>query len=348
MLKANSAKNEAAAPISLFYIIFVSRLLIGFTASSSVLGTKYTADLAVSTAIAVAGALAVTALALIMFSRHKNVLDNPVLRPLYGAFYIFSGALSIVKFALFSSAELHQEARTFVLAAFMLAASTYAAALGIESLCRFSALVFALAVIGTFGIVASSFGKFETINLFPFMQNGFGAMLSNAAYSLCSTSEIPLLFALRPKINGKIGKPFCFAIGLSYLLSLLLALVACGVLGDTASVSSYPLFELSQLAQLGTGERVEVVFTALWIFAMFLKISVFLYCSSLCFGKNENRKKCLICGLAMLGFTALILYTRLYLLVNDWLVYIPFGIFGIAVPAGYLLLGKKESLFEGH
>ena len=218
MLKANSAKNEAAAPISLFYIIFVSRLLIGFTASSSVLGTKYTADLAVSTAIAVAGALAVTALVLIMLSRHKNVLDNPVLRPLYGAFYIFSGALSIVKFALFSSAELHQEARTFVLAAFMLAASTYAAALGIESLCRFSALVFALAVIGTFGIVASSFGKFETINLFPFMQNGFGAMLSNAAYSLCSTSEIPLLFALRPKINGKIGKPFCFAIGLPILL----------------------------------------------------------------------------------------------------------------------------------
>ena len=50
----------------------------------------------------------------------------------------------------------------------------------------------------------------------------------------------------------------------------------------------------------------------------------------------------------MLGFTALILYTRLYSLVNDWLVYIPFGIFGIAVPAGYLLLGKKESLFEGH
>ena len=84
MLKANSAKNEAAAPISLFYIIFVSRLLIGFTASSSVLGTKYTADLAVSTAIAVAGALAVTALALIMLSRHKNVLDNPVLRPILG------------------------------------------------------------------------------------------------------------------------------------------------------------------------------------------------------------------------------------------------------------------------
>ena len=150
MLKANSAKNEAVAPISLFYIIFVSRLLIGFTVSSSVLGTKYTADLALSTAIAVAGALAVTALALIMLSRHKNVLDNPVLRPLYGAFYIFSGALSIVKFALFSSAELHQEAHTFVLAAFMLAASTYAAALGIESLCRFSALVFALTVLGTF------------------------------------------------------------------------------------------------------------------------------------------------------------------------------------------------------
>ena len=66
MLKANSAKNEAAAPISLFYIIFVSRLLIGFTASSSVLGTKYTADLAVSTAIAVAGALVLLVLAVEM------------------------------------------------------------------------------------------------------------------------------------------------------------------------------------------------------------------------------------------------------------------------------------------
>ena len=337
----NNFKREAAAPVSLFFIVFVSRLLVGFTASSAVLGTEYSADIAISTAAAVVAALCLSCAVIKMLERGKNVLDNAALRRLYGAFYVFAGALSISKFALFSSAELHQEARTFVLAAFMIAACTYSASLGFEAISRFSALVFALTVIGVFGIAAASANKFESINLFPFMQNGGAAVLKNAAYSLCSTTEIPLLFALRPRINGKAGKPFCFAIGLSYLLSLLIAVVACGVLGDTASVSAYPVFELSQLARLGTGERLEAVFTALWIFAVFLKISVFLYCAALCFGKTQNRKKCAACGLAMLGVTALILYTRLYSAANSLLVYVPFALFAAVFPAVYSLTHKK-------
>ena len=228
----------------------------------------------------------------------------------------------------------------------MIAACTYAASLGFEAISRFSALVFVLTIIGVFGIAAASANKFESINLFPFMQNDSAAVLKNAAYSLCSTSEIPLLFVLRPRVNGKAGKPFCFAIVLSCLLSLLIAVVACGVLGNMASVSAYPVFELSQLARLGTGERPEAVFTALWIFAVFLKISVFLYCAALCFGKTQNRKKCVVCGLAMLGATALILYTRLYSAANGLLVYIPFAVFGAFLPAVYALTHKRGNRFE--
>ena len=179
----NKFKREAAPPVSLFFIVFVSRLLVGFTASSAVLGTEYSADIAISTAAAAVAALCLSCAVIKMLENGKNVVDNAVLRRLYGLFYLFSGALSISKFALFSSAELHQEARTFVLGAFMIAACTYAASLGFEAISRFSALVFVLTVIGVFGIAAASANKFESINLFPFMQNDSAAVLKNAAYS---------------------------------------------------------------------------------------------------------------------------------------------------------------------
>ncbi len=343
----NEFKREAAAPVSLFFIVFVSRLLVGFTVSSAVLGTEYTADAAISTAVAAVAALCLSCAVVKMLESGKNVLDNFVLRRFYGVFYVFSGALSISKFVLFSSAELHREASTLLLAAFMLGACTYAALLGFEAISRFSALVFVLTLIGVFGIAAASANKFESINLFPLVQNNNAAMFKNAAYSLCSTTEIPLLFALRQRINGKIGKPFCFAIGFSCLLSLLIVVTVCGVLGNTASVSSYPVFELSQLARFGTGERVEAVFTALWIFAVFLKISVFLYCAALCFGKKKNRKKCAACGIAMFVITALILYTHLNSEANGLLVYAPFLLFAVFLPAVYSLTHKGGDRFEG-
>lgn len=342
----NKFKREAAAPISLFFIVFVSRLLVGFTVSSAVLGTEYSTDAAISTAVAAVGALSLSCAVVKMLESGKNVLDNLVLRRFYGAFYVLSGALSISNFALFSSAELHREANTLLLAAFMIVACTYAASLGFEAISRFCALVFALTIIGVFGIAAASANKFESVNLFPIVQNGNAAMLKNAAYSLCSTNEIPLLFALRSRINGKIGKPFCFAIGLSFLLSLLIAVTVCGVLGNMASVSSYPVFELSQLARLGTGERVEAVFTALWIFAVFLKISVFLYCAALCFGKKQNRKNCAACGLAMFGITAVILYTHLNSRANGLFVYAPFLLFTAFLPAVYSLIHKRGNRIE--
>lgn len=64
-----------------------------------------------------------------------------------------------------------------MLGAFMIAACTYAASLGFEAISRFSALVFVLTVIGVFGIAVASANKFESINLFPFMQNDSAAVL---------------------------------------------------------------------------------------------------------------------------------------------------------------------------
>lgn len=97
----NKFKREAAPPVSLFFIVFISRLLVGFTASSAVLGTEYSADIAISIAAAAVAALCLSCAVIKMLEKGKNVVDNAVLRRLYGLFYLFSGALSISKFALF-------------------------------------------------------------------------------------------------------------------------------------------------------------------------------------------------------------------------------------------------------
>ena len=111
----NNFNRDAAPPVRLFFIVFVSRLLVGFTASSAVLGTEYSADIAISIAAAAVAALCLSCAVMKMLENGKNVVDNAVLRRLYGLFYLFSGALSISKFALFSSAELHRRQAPFCL-----------------------------------------------------------------------------------------------------------------------------------------------------------------------------------------------------------------------------------------
>ena len=103
----------------------MSRTLISFTVSSSVLKSRYSFDLVYSTLIALGLTILISLPAVIMVSKQKNVLSNRVLSPLYGAYFIFLGAVNICKFAVFSSTELNQNAKIIVLAGFMIIACTY-------------------------------------------------------------------------------------------------------------------------------------------------------------------------------------------------------------------------------
>ena len=339
-------KKNRIAPLNLFFLLFVSRTLISFTVSSAVLKSRYSFDLIYSALISLVVTIIVSLPAVIMTSKQKNILDNKILSSLYGAYFIFSGAVNICKFAVFSSTELNENAKIIALAGFMIIACAYAASLGIEAISRFGSMVFVLTLIGIVGVMIEGASEFSLLNIFPITQNQTDNILMNIAFSVCSTNEIVLLIALAPKVNGGVKKPFLISMSAAYAAVMLLIAFAIGILGDTASLSSYPLFEVAQISKMGSGERIEVIFTALWIFAAFLKIALFLYCGAICFGGRSHNMKCAASGLAMFAVSALILYSNAFESNQEAFSYLPFIVFAFVLPLLYLIFGRKKRQVE--
>lgn len=340
-------RHNMVSPVNLFFMLFVCRTLIGFTVSTSVLKSKYSVDLLISMLIGLVAVLLLSVPIIKLLENDKNLLNNKTLSTLYGIYFIYSGAISVSKFALFSSTELNQNAKTMFLAAFMIAACVYAASLGIEAVARFGSMVFVITILGIGFLFLFGIKEFSLLNLFPLIQNDTESILKNALFSASSTSEIVLLLALSPKINGKIKKPFYLSLVFSFIAGMVLIFTAIGILGDTASLSPYPLFEVSQISKFASNERLDSVFTAFWIFAVFLKSTLYLYSSAYCIKGKSHSKKCIAVGVSMFAVSWFILKGRAYDQADSSIVlYIPFIVFAVIIPLLYLIFGKKRKPIE--
>ena len=341
-------KKNKIAPFNLFFLLFVSRVIIAFTVSSETLKSRYSLDLAYSTL----AALAVTALialpAAISAAKGKNITDNKILSALYSVYLIFTGAVNVAKFAAFSSAELNRSAQIAVLAGFMVLAGVYAASLGVEAISRFGSMVFAVTLLGFAGLLAEGASDFSYLNLFPVTQNSGNTVLMNILFSVCSTNEIVLFILLAPKVNGKTSAPFYCSMGTAYTVTALIIAFTVGVLGDTASIGAYPLFEVAQLSKFGSGERVEVIFTALWIFAAFLKTTLFIYCSANSLPLRKKGLRFIICGLIMYALSMFIVNSSTFAGKYEYYTYPAFAVFAFVLPLLYLIFGRKRNNIENN
>lgn len=339
-------KRNMIAPLNLFLLLTVSRMLIVFTISSAVLNSRYSADILISIACAFLIVLIVSLPVMKLIEDGKNIQNNRIISAAYGLYFIYAGAVNVSKFAMFSASELNQNTKLFFLAGSMIIACIYASSLGIEAVSRFGSFVFVLLIIGFVGIICFSAKDFSVLNLYPLVQNGRKEIFMNTLLSVASTNEMLLLFVLAPKINGKIKKPFYFSMLLAFILSMVMVLIIVSVLGDTASYYSYPAFEVSQLAKLGTNERLEAVFIAVWIFAIFLKTTLYLYCSTVCFKIKKGNKsslKNIVCGIVMFLASWPIISGNAYEGTGNKLIIIPFLVFAVVIPLLYLIFGKRRS-----
>ena len=323
-------------------MLFVSRSVIAFTFSSTALESRYSFDLVYSTLAALAVTAVIALPAVLCVAKGKCVLDNKILGALYGLYFIFSGAINVSKFAVFASAELSQSAIIAVLAGLMILAGAYAASLGIEAISRFGSMVFVLTLISIVALIALGSGEFSYLNIFPITQNPVDSVAQNMLFSVCSTNEIVLYIALAPKINGKTVKPFYLSQIAAYFTAALLIAFTVGVLGDTASLSAYPLFEVAQhQRRLGSGERLEVIYTSLWIFAAFLKVTLFIYCAGLSFTCKRPVVKISACAAGVLILSLIFLYTSAFDKNQQLVLYPAFAVFAFILPLFYLIFGKR-------
>lgn len=339
-------KAGKISPFNFFSLIFISKVLVAFTSCTLVLSGEYAPDVLISVAVSFALNLVLAGIVIYACKSGKSPLNNKWLSLLYGIYFLFTGAILVSRFSFFASTELNPESKVLFYCGFIIAFCVYAAMLGIEPVARFSLLVFAVTVVGIITIVLFGIREFELVNLFPFSKNGTKDVLVNSLCFAGDASELILFLGISPKVNGNKIKPCFWAIGTAYVISIGILAVVIGILGDTAMISAFPMFEVSQVSKFSDNERLDSVYTAFWIFAVFLKCTAFLYSAAYAFNKTFKKlthgKICIVCGFVMMAFCMLLTLTSIFARIHMPLIIVPYIIFGFVIPIGCLIFQKKD------
>lgn len=340
------SKAGKISPFNFFSLIFISKVLVAFTSCTLVMFGVFSSDILISTAVSMFINLAFLGVVMYACKIGKSPLNNKWLSLIYGIYFIFTGSILVARFSFFASTELNPESEILFYSIFFIAFCVYGAVLGIEPLARVSLLVFAITVFGIISVAVFGFKEFEFINLFPFTRNSTRDILINALFFSGDASGLVLYLAVSPKVNGNKIKPYLWGTVSAYAVCTVILAFTIGILGDMASMSAFPMFEVSQVSKFSDKERLDAVYTAFWIFAVFLKTTVFLYSATAAlrnyYKKVSHKKMCIICGAVMAAFCILLVrvvaYTKLYFI----LVISLYIFFGLIIPVCCLLFMKKD------
>ena len=201
---------------------------------------------------------------------------------LYFAYFVLVNGTSLALFQLFLMDTINPAFPAGFIAAALAACALYGALRGIETIARCATCVFVLLLLGcglVFGIVA---GRFSPENLEPLFYNGLSQTYTGALLFIARTSIFADMAMLLPMVKGKKGLGFaCWAGGTAAFVCLLLFLVV-GCLGRYAYTQDFPVYALASITQVRSMQRLDAVFTGVWITGLVIKLAFDIYCCRAC------------------------------------------------------------------
>lgn len=201
---------------------------------------------------------------------------------LYFAYFVLVNGTSLALFQLFLMDTVNPAFSAALVAAALVAAALYGALRGIETIARCAACVFVLLILGcglVFGIVA---GRFSPENLEPLFYNGFSQTYQGVLLFIARTSIFADMAVLLPMVKGRKGLGFaCWAGGTTLFVGVLLFLVV-GCLGRYAYTQNFPVYVLASITQVRSMQRLDAVFTGVWMMGLVIKLAFDIYCCRVC------------------------------------------------------------------
>lgn len=103
------AKRNKISPISLFYILFICRIVVSLTSVHSVSATEINSQALISFVIAMFMTVVFSLPAVFCYKMNKNPIDVKWVSKLYYVYFIFIAAVSVSRFSYFASTTLNPE-----------------------------------------------------------------------------------------------------------------------------------------------------------------------------------------------------------------------------------------------
>lgn len=337
----NAEKNKIA-PFSIFCLLFVGRVSLSLTYIQSVSANVLAGDMLISIVLAMAFSVILALPVIFCCKKNKNPFDIKWLGILYALYFVFTAAVNVSRFAYFASTTLNPDARAWMFGLIMVLAATYAAYLGIEGIARFSSFALIFFMIAALSVIFCNLYDFNEINLYPVIVNKPVTIAKNTFLLTTNSIEIIMFLCLTKRVNGNAVKQMVFSILASFLTLFILIYILLAVMGDSASMKPFPLFTFFQLARIGNIERIDAFQISFWLFAVFLKVGLLIYCASISVKALKQKNKCIVFGLATFIIALVLSKTIIAVGISPLILGVVFLVFSVLIPLLTLIFKKRN------
>ncbi len=336
------SKRNKIPPISIFFLLYISRVVVSLTSIQNVTAGEMASDVAISSVLAMLLNLFLSIPAMLCCEKNKNPFDVKWIKWFYMIYFIFFAGVNVSRFSYFASSVINPEASAWIFSLLIAVCVAYALRLGLEGLSRFSAFAFILIVTTILFGFLLNLKNYQDINLFPVVVNDKKTIFENVLYMTSNSTEIPILLCLKKKVNGSPVKPYALSVVFSFFTIFLLLLFVNATMGDAGTLNDFPMYTLFQMATIGLFERLDAFLISLWIFGIFIKAVLLVFCASSCIKSSKTTVKYI--SFTVISLVIAIAFTELMSTGGSpiWLYLIPYAISYVLIPLSVLIFKKRN------
>ncbi len=342
-----------------FYVmLFLSRTLTTVTYISSYTKDVRLSDMLVQPVFRIIFGTIIMIPLYLLYKKYenKNLIDianehsisfSKVLSVLYVIAFFYFTVVTIARLDVFTGTVVFPETNVNFMIVFVIIFCCYGAYLGFEALGRSSVISAVFVIPAIAFILFALVDKVDFLNLSPVFYNGLTPVIKTAIDSVGQTIEYVIIAIALPKVTGKITKGFFVWIFSQTLLMAVLFFFAGAVMGNFASTQLFPFHTLASLAKFAMFDRLDAIFTSVWIMCAFIKATLLIFLQTdilnSSFPKIRKTSFLVIISIALIVANLFIAgeIERFLIIDNSVIKIIVTGITVLVIPIVVLLFSRK-------
>lgn len=271
-----------------FIMLFLSRVLTTVTYISSYTKDVRLSDMLVQPIFRITLGIVIMIPVYLLYKKYndKNLLDlarershklSKGISVFYVIAFFYFTVVTIARLDVFTGTVVFPETNVNFMLIFVIIFCCYGAYLGFEALGRSSVLTAFLVIPAIAFILCALTDKVDLLNLSPVFYNGVMPVVKTAVDSVGQTIEYAMIAIALPKVSGKIAKGFFVWLFSQTLLMAIMFFFAGSVMGNFATTQLFPFHTLASVAEFAMFDRLDAIFTSVWIMCAFIKASLLIF-----------------------------------------------------------------------
>lgn len=344
--------KEKISAFQFFTMLFISRTLTTVTYLSSYTKDVRLSDMLVQPVFRITLGIVIMIPLYLICKKYNttdllNLANSKAISLCYVFVFFYFTVVTIARLDVFAGTVVFPETDVNFLLVFAILLCSYGAYLGFEALGRSAVLSSVLVISALAFIMATLVNKIDLLNLTPVFYNGVTPVIQTAVNSVGQTVEYAIIAICLPKVSGNVKKGFFWWLILQTLLMATMFFFATTVMGNFTGTQLFPFHTLASLAEFAMFDRLDAIFTSVWILCAFIKAGLLIYLQSDILHRvfQKIQRKYFILGIGAITIITNLLiaseFKRFLFVDNSIFKIVITGITAFVIPLGILLIRRK-------